>query len=204
MDTSKIDQIKQWLGSGAINIFGRPFSGKDTQGETLAELLGGTMISSGDVLRHDHGNSEVQRIMAEGGIIPSDLFEEIVVPYLSRDEFANKPLILSEVGRVDGEQHMILRATDASNHHQKAVVLLKLSDEEVFRRFDAAQKDHDRGDRDDDRREVLQNRLDKYESMVKPVIEFYREAGQLIEVDGALPKETVTAEIVEKLHQLSQ
>lgn len=66
MDDKKLI-IKNWLGNGSINIFGMPFSGKDTQGAILAEHFGGVMISSGDILRHDHGNQQIQQIMAEGG-----------------------------------------------------------------------------------------------------------------------------------------
>jgi adenylate kinase family enzyme len=78
------------LGNGSINIFGMPFSGKDTQGSILAEYFGGVMISSGDILRHDHGNKQIQEIMAEGGIIPSELFEQIVLPFLSKIRIERK------------------------------------------------------------------------------------------------------------------
>jgi len=30
--SEKIEKIKEWLGAGAVNIFGRPFAGKDAQG----------------------------------------------------------------------------------------------------------------------------------------------------------------------------
>ena len=36
---AKIAKIKTWLGTGSINIFGLPMSGKDTQGIKLAEAL---------------------------------------------------------------------------------------------------------------------------------------------------------------------
>ena len=36
---ANIEAIRQWLGAGAINLFGLPMSGKDTQGERLAAAL---------------------------------------------------------------------------------------------------------------------------------------------------------------------
>jgi len=42
----KIVAIKKWLGTGSINIFGLPMSGKDTMGIRLAEALGGKFLSS--------------------------------------------------------------------------------------------------------------------------------------------------------------
>ena len=195
----QIQKISDWLGTGSINIFGFPFAGKDTQGNILAGMFGGIMISGGDILRHDHGNEKVQQIMATGGIIPSELFEEIVLPYFSRPELKGKPLILSEVGRMQGEEQVIIRATTSSGHPIKALVLLQLTEAEVWRRFDEAKLEHDRGNRADDRKEVLQTRLDKFYSKVVPVIDFYRKQGLLIEIDGSLPRGEVTANIIKHL-----
>ena len=191
--------IATWLGSGSINVFGAPFAGKDTQCAALAKLLDGVVISSGDILRHDHGNAEIQRIMAEGGIIPSNLFAEVVAPYLKRDELHGKPLILSEVGRAEGEQHVIMKATTESGHPLKAVILLRLSNDEAFRRFDVAQLTHDRGARADDQRGVLETRLNAYQAMVTPVIEYYRQQGLLLEVDGTPAREVVNETVIDAL-----
>jgi adenylate kinase len=196
---SQQQSITHWLDTGSINIFGLPFAGKDTQGALLAEMFHGVMFSSGDILRHNKDNERLQQIMAEGGIIPSGLFEEIVVPYLSNPDLRDSPLILSEVGRMGEEADIVLRATEASGHETKAVILLKLSDEEVWRRFDEASKSHDRGERADDNRAVLQTRLDNYHAKVMPTIEFYRQKGLLIEIDGSLPKDEVTAHILASL-----
>ncbi len=191
--------IKQWLGTGSINVFGLPFAGKDTQGEVLAELFDGVMISSGDILRHSKDNPRLQKLLAAGEIIPSDLFGEIVLPYFSRQELAGKPLILSEVGRMEGEQQAVMQAADDTGHPIKATVLLGLPEDEVFSRFEAAKQINDRGDRADDRREVLQTRLDNYRAKVTPVLDWYREKGLLIEIDGTLSREDVSKEIIKEL-----
>lgn len=200
----KIETIKNWLGSGSINIFGLPFAGKDTQANKLADMVGGSVVSSGDVLRHDHGNKQIHDIMAAGGIIPSDLFGQVVVPYLEQDIFEGKPMILSEVGRMEGEQQVVMQATEESGHPTKAVILLKLDDSDVWNRFDASQKKHDRGERDDDNRAVLQNRLNKYHEKVTPVIEYYRDLGLLVEIDGTQSEDDVSKDIVNKLLEKSQ
>jgi adenylate kinase len=195
----RINSIAKWLGTGSLNIFGLPFAGKDTQGQVLADFFGGVMISSGDMLRQAKDNKRLQQLLATGEIIPSDLFEEIVLPYLSNPEFKNKPLILSEVGRLEGEQYVIMRATVDSGHPTKAVVLLNLPEEEVFNRFEAAKQIQDRGIRSDDHREVLQTRLDNYQAKVMPVIEYYRTKGLLIDIDGTQSREDVTRTILDDL-----
>lgn len=199
----KINVIKTWLGSGSINIFGLPFSGKDTQGNKLAEAFGGVMISSGDILRHDHGNKQIQQIMAEGGIIPSELFEKIVLPFLSKSELAGKPLILSSVGRSEGEEQIIMDATENSGHPLKAVMILKLSEQDVWDRYEEAKIEQDRGDRQDDKADALKHRLQEFQDKTVPVIRFYRQHRLLIEIDGTLSKDGVEQQIIDKLYELA-
>jgi adenylate kinase len=196
------DQIKtvsNWLGRGSINIFGRPFSGKDTQGRILADLFYGAVIGGGDILRSHKDPAEIERVMAGGGIIPSDFYLNLLLPYLSQPEFRDKPLMLSAVGRAHGEEPVIMKAAVDSGHPIMAVVLLKLSEEEVWQRFKIAQVAHDRGDRSDDQFEVLKTRLKKFEEKTVPVIEYYRDKNLLIEIDGTLTREGVTGEIIQSL-----
>ncbi|MCU0667003.1 MAG: nucleoside monophosphate kinase [Patescibacteria group bacterium] len=197
---NKIQTISSWLGAGSINVFGRPFAGKDTQGNYLANILGGVMVSSGDILRKTT-DEQVQKIMAEGGIIPMEAFERIVPPFFGNPDLNGKPLILSEVGRLKGEEQIILKVTSDTNHPTKAVIYLSLSEEVVWERFDLSQINKDRGNRADDNKLVLQNRLDKYREKVIPVIEYYRDIGLLIDIDGSPSKEQVTNSIIDALYQ---
>jgi adenylate kinase len=197
----EIKIIANWLGTGSINIFGCPFSGKNTQGRILADLFGGVLIAGGDILRSHHDPEKIKQVMANGGIVPSDFYLGMVLPYLSQPELKGKPLMLSAVGRSHGEEPVIMKATTDSGHPLKAVILLNLSEEEVCRRFEAetAEAQHDRGKRSDDRRVVLKTRLKKFQTNTIPVIEFYRDRGLLIEVDGALSRSKVTNEILKGL-----
>ncbi len=154
-------------------------------------------------MRRNIENIEVQTAMRDGEIVPSALFEEIVLPVLSDPKYRDKPLILSEVGRLEGEQQVITRAAQSTGHTQKAVILLNLPQEEVFKRFEAAQEKLDRGDRDDDRLGVLQTRLDNYQTKVSPVIQWYKDQGLLVEIDGTLPPEEVTNQILSRLESLA-
>jgi len=191
--------ISQWLGSGSINLFGDPFAGKDTQGKLLCEKLDAILISSGDILRHSSDNKELQAILTRGDIVPSALFEKIMLPYFNKRDLEGKPLILSEVGRAEGEQYSIIKVTNQTNHQLKLVVYLRLSDEEVWRRFESSKELGDRGNRDDDNAAVIQNRIEKFKSVVLPVIKYYEESGLLIEVDGEKSRNEVHNEIIDKI-----
>ncbi len=198
------DQVKtilSWLGTGSINVFGRPFAGKDTQGRILADILGGDLIAGGDILRSYPDQEKIEKVMAAGGLIPSDFYLDIMLPFLSRPELKEKPLILSAVGRLKGEETIIMEATETSGHPIKAVVVLQLTNQDVWDRYEESKNQNDRGDRSDDKLETLKNRLQKFEDKTEPVIEFYRSQGLLIEVDGTKPREEVTNEIIDKLYE---
>ncbi|HZP18288.1 MAG TPA: adenylate kinase [Terriglobales bacterium] len=55
--------------------------------------------------------------------------------------------------------------------------------------------------RDDDREEVIRERLDAYERQTKPVAEHYGRLGRVVEVNGDLPVDEVTASLIEAIDQ---
>lgn len=192
-------KISEWLGTGSINIFGRPFAGKDTQCRKLADDLSGKLIGSGEILRSYHDQGQLNQIMSTGKLIPTDLYQQIVLPYFSKPDFKHLPLILSSVGRMKGEESVVMEAAFNSNHPIKAVIFLQLSEHEVMNRFEAAQKLKDRGQRPDDGRDVLNTRLQEFKIETIPVLDYYRQRELLIEVNGALSREEVFEQILDKL-----
>jgi adenylate kinase len=196
--------LKDWLGAGSINIFGPPFAGKDTQGERLAELFDTTLLGGGDILRNSIVPEHVKRIMEEGAFIPTKDYIEIVLPYLSHPKFADKPLILSAVGRWHGEEPGVLEATTRSNHPLKTVIYMHIDEELVWERWRAHKLLGNRGVRKDDAKEALAARYKEFQQKTPKVIEFYRNKGLLIEVEGSLPQNEAFQEIIKDLCELAQ
>src|SRR4051812_48122280 len=91
--------VKQWLGTGSINIFGLPFAGKDTHGGELAKIFDAPLLGGGDILRNSIIPPELQASLDAGNLFPTNEYMNIVTPYLSKEEFADRPLVLSSVGR---------------------------------------------------------------------------------------------------------
>lgn len=202
MDMQKIETIKQWLGSGSINFFGPPFSGKDTQAKRIADAIGGVVVSGGDILRHSQDDTELQRIMAAGGVVPPDMFLRIVPAFFSHDAIAGKPLLLSSVGRLIDEVPVIVDATNSTNHPIKAVIVLELGREDVLKHFEIAKQLGDRGQRADDTPEALNKRLVEY-AKTEPVITYYRDHNHVLAIDDTKTPDEVTNEIVDALYELA-
>lgn len=196
----KIKAIKSWLGTGSINIFGLPMSGKDTQGIRLAEALDAKFLSSGLIIRAME--KETEKVYTNNGaLIPTNIFYEWVLPYFEKPELYKYPLVLSSIGRWYGEETSVMSAAAGAGHEIKAVILLNLSETDVKSRFDTAKILQDRGDREDDKDLTTFNtRLEEFRTKTMPVLEHYRDLGLLINVNGDQSRDEVFAEIVDKLY----
>lgn len=200
-DESHIQQIRSWLGTGSINIFGYPFAGKDTQGGTLAAELEAPLIGGGDILRNSIIPDRVKAIMDSGALIPTEDYMQIVLPYLAQEKFEGKPLMLSSVGRWTGEEHGVIEATAQSGHPIKAVIQLHLDERTVWSRFQSLERDagNSRGQRHDDDADKIETRLEEYRVKTLPVIEFYRSLGLVIDIDSDKPITEVRSNILSQL-----
>ena len=203
LSDTELQTIKQWLGTGAINIFGLPFSGKDTHGHQLAELFDASIMGGGDILRNSVIPQHVQELIDAGRLAPIEDYIRIVTPYLSREEFAGRPLILSSVGRWHGEEPGVMSAATAAGHPMKAAIYLVVSEVTALERYQASREDEKRGVRADDAEHILATRFAEFHNKTLPVIDFYRDKGMVIEVDGNPPKAQVHQAILRGLYEFT-
>lgn len=196
---NQVIKVRHWLGSGSLNIFGMPFAGKDTQGKILAKLLDASLLGGGDIMRGSSMTPRIKSLMRTGELIPTNDYLDIVLPYLHQEQFEDKPMILSSVGRWHGEEAGVLEATAASGHPLRGVIYLDIPEDEIWSRWELAKLKQDRGDRGDDDNETLHIRIVEFNTKTLPVINFYKDEGMLILVDGQTTPQKTTAEIFDRL-----
>lgn len=205
IDQVLITQLRQWLGTGSINLFGRPFAGKDTQGRVLADLFDGVLLGGGDILRNSIIPERSKEALHNGELIPTEDYIDIVLPYLSKEEFKDKPLILSSVGRWHGEEAGVIGATESSNHHLKAVIYLnqlEATSWDRWRKDQEIKSKGDRGNRSDDVEHILVKRFVEFTEKTEPVLAYYRDQTDLfIEINAEQHAVQVTADILEALRR---
>ena len=195
----KLEKIKSWLGTGSLNIFGLPMSGKDTVGMRLAEDLQAKFLSSGIIIRAYEAEQN-EDMTGSGKLIPTNTFYDIILPYFSREELHNDSLVLSSVGRWSGEEDKIMEAAKAGGHEIKAVVMLDLTEEEVKNRFEAAKELNDRGERADDANiEVFETRLAEFREKTMPVLNHYDELKMLVKVPASGSRDEVYTNVIDRL-----
>ena len=197
---SQIETIKEWLDTGSINIFGLPMSGKDTQGIRLAEALGAKFLSSGMIIRAMEEETK-QNLSGEGNLIPTNTFYEWVLPYFERRDLFESPLILSSIGRWQGEEDQVMSVAKGAGHPIKAAIILNISEADVEERFKESKNLNDRGDRKDDKDlNIFHTRLQEFRTKTIPVLQHYKSLNLLIEVNGDQSRDAVFNEIVSKLY----
>lgn len=198
----KSEIIKKWLKTGSINIFGLPMSGKDTVGKRLAELLGAEFLSSGDIIR-DYEAKQNDHMSDNGELIPTNKFYDIVLPYFYTEELIEKPLVLSSIGRWEGEEDEVMKNTKDAGHEIKAVIYLKLSEDDVRSRWTAAKELGDRGMRGDDADpKVFETRIEEFHEKTEPVLKHYDKLNLLIEVDASGTRDEVFENVINALSVL--
>lgn len=219
-----LDQrVVEWLGAGALNLFGLPMSGKDTQGERLAAALGAQLLSSGALIRASGlGAAEA----AAGHLSPTEVFREEILPRLVAQITPGRPVVLSSVGRWHGEEAPLMEQLTQAGHPLRAVIFLKITEVEAWRRWQAAQwggremagrvaaeaaaggvetganaPDPATASRraDDLSPQVFARRLAEFRAKTQPVLDFYAGQGLLIEVDGVGSREDIFARIAQAL-----
>lgn len=192
----KLQIVKKWLGTGSINIFGMLLSGKDTQGQMLADNLGAALISGGEILRSSKIPDRAKRALDAGDLIDTRDYHAIVTPYLAKPEFTDKPLVLSAVGRWIGEEQTIIKAASDANHPIKSVIYININDQTAFDRLNDAQRD-----RPDDNAETLKWRIQEFKNKTLPVIDVYRQKGWVAEINGDQTRQAVFNCIVDALYK---
>lgn len=157
-----------------IAVIGRQGSGKGTQAELLAERLGLSHLSTGDLLRDEAAASgptaEVVRGYLEAGALVPDALVDALVARAIRA--ARTGTVLDGYPRTAAQVSMLDRLVDLD-----LVVELDLPPSEAMRRLLA------RGRHDDDP-VTARRRLDAYEHATAPLLRSYRERGLLATVDG--------------------
>jgi adenylate kinase len=174
-----------------------PGAGKGTQARRLAEHFGIEAISSGDLLRQEVAAATPLGVAARsyldrGDLVPDELVRDMVLARVLEANAKGGFLL-------DGYPRNLAQAEEArclARDHGitiDAAIYLAVRREELLRRLLGRAGTESRGD---DQEATIRHRLEVFESQTRPLLEYYRERGLLLSVDGEQTVESVTADII--------
>ena len=180
-----------------VVLLGPPGSGKGTQGVVLSKRLGVPAISTGEMLREavtakSELGLKVQDVMAAGSLVDDGTMAEVVRERLARCG-NGRGFLLDGYPRTIPQAETLTRILGDTGNRLNAVLLVVVPEEELVRRAVARQRG------EDDREEVVRQRLRVYREKTAPLIGYYRGLGLLREIDGHLPVEKVTEQMLAAL-----
>jgi adenylate kinase len=182
-------------------LIGAPGAGKGTQAGLLAARFGVAHISSGDLLRQHVQDltslgQKVKSFVDHGDLVPDGLVMDIL----------RKPVVAAATSGgyiLDGFPRTVEQA-EASyavvaelGVEVQAAVHLDVPQDELVRRLLA------RGRGSDDTEAIIEHRLQVYQEMTVPLIEYYAGRELMFVVDGARPAEEVHGDIVRRIQKLA-
>jgi adenylate kinase len=201
-------------------LVGPPGAGKGTQAQFIAAQFAIPKISTGDIFRANVSQGTdlgvtAKKYMDAGDLVPDEVTNAMVHERLKEDDASDGflldgfPRTVPQATTLDGMLGDMGSALDV-------VLELVVDDEEVIRRlsgrrtcrscghiwhvdFDPPTRDgicdHCGGElfqRDDDKPDTVQHRLDVYAEQTAPLIAFYAEKGILVGIDATGPVDDVT------------
>ena len=204
-----------------IVLLGAPGAGKGTQAQRLVQEYGVAHISTGDLLRAavKAGTKlgvKAKGYMDEGKLVPDELVVDLVKERLEAED-AQRGFILDGFPRNSAQAVVLDSALAEMGKNLDAALLVDVQADVIVSRLSSRRTCKECGytapagtdkcptcggemyQRDDDKPETIQKRLDVYETQTSPLVEYYRGKDMLKVVDGDRPVDEVYADVKELL-----
>ena len=185
-------------------LLGAPGSGKGTQATRLREHLQVPHISTGELLRAavNAGTAlglQAKAVMESGGLVSDDIVLGMLEERLLQPDTGNG-FILDGYPRNLAQARALDSLLDRIRQPADVAVQLDVPAQLLVDRLSG--RAHVEG-RADDSPEAVRNRLSVYTGQTAPVVDFYRNAGKLVCVQGVGSMDEVFTRILEAINPTS-
>lgn len=210
-----------------IVMLGPPGAGKGTQAVRAAERYGIPHISTGDIFRAaiKEGTEvglKAKKFLDSGELVPDSVVTDIVAERLKKDDCVGG-FLLDGFPRTIAQAEALDALLSEGGCPLTAVVDLEVDREALIERLTARRTCSECGEnynliskstekegicdkcggelyqREDDKRETIENRLEVYEKQTAPLLEYYKGGQSLVSISGKGSMEDVFGRICDAL-----
>lgn len=179
-------------------LLGPPGAGKGTQAKRLVEELGVPQVSTGDMLREAVASGspvglEAKAHMDAGRLVPDAVAIGVVEQRLRRPDAA-RGFVLDGFPRTVAQARALDELLARLGFALERCIAIRVEEDELVRRL--LRRAEIEG-RSDDNEGAIRTRMEEYRRKTEPLVEHYRAAGVLAEVDGTGGVEQVAKRIQE-------
>lgn len=158
-----------------IVLFGPPGAGKGTQSEKLIAKYNLVHLSTGDIFRANiKGETELgklaQSYMDDGKLVPDEVTIDMLAAELEKKPDA-KGFIFDGFPRTQAQAAALDKLLESRNSGITLMLALEVGEEELKQRLLLRGKASGRADDQDEN--IIQKRIDEYNSKTAPVKDFY-------------------------------
>ncbi len=206
-----------------IVMLGPPGAGKGTQAKKLAEALNLVHVSTGDLFRENLKNETplgqmAQQYMNKGELVPDDVTVAMVEERFTRPD-CEKGAVLDGFPRTPAQAEALENLLKQFGSDVKIVPYIKVPDDILVERLSgrwvspSGRVYHEKYNppvvkwiddidgsqlyqREDDKPETVRHRIEVYNEQTAPLINYYRDKGLLVEIDGTQPIDDVFDDIM--------
>jgi adenylate kinase len=184
-------------------LIGPPGSGKGTQATAIAEYFGIAHISSGELLRrHIADGTPIGRVageyVARGDLVPDGVVMDILRKPVESASRSGGYVLDGFPRTLAQAEAAYLVAKDLDAWVQVALSLEVPHDQLIERMLRRGQS----GGRRDDTESVMRHRIDVFEQITPPLLEYYARREVLLRVDGSRSIGEVSAMIIAELERV--
>jgi adenylate kinase len=185
-------------------LLGPPGAGKGTQAVRLAEHFGCADVATGDIFRANVAEGTqlgrlAQTYMDRGDLVPDEVVIAMVMARLAEADCA-AGFVLDGFPRTVAQAEALDRRLAELGTPLHAALNFEVTEEELFRRLAGrASVLH----RSDDSEQTIRHRLEVFAIKTRPLVDYYRRGGVLVDVDAIGPIEEVTKRILADLEALA-
>ncbi len=208
-------------------LFGSPGVGKGTQAKIISSKLNIPHISTGDILRQAVAEQtelgkKAKEIMNKGELVPDDIMIGIIKDRLKKPDCKNG-FILDGFPRTTVQAESLDKLLKELGFGNPIVINITANEDEIVKRLNNRRACKNCGKiftleeidnkqncpncgasdsfylRDDDKEDVIRNRLKVFEKNTLPVLNHYKNSAKVITVDGIGEIEDVNKSLMKQL-----